>query len=158
MGMSIIAMIMQAFRTTQAPQDWTSCNIILIPKIEGPTIPKEYRPISIRNVLYSLLTKVITNRLMTHMGDIISINQSVFVKGRNIADNAILMREIIHSFNTPSYKEKEFALKANITKAFDTVEWPFVMECLYAINVPDKLIKLIKSLLQDSKLTMMVNG
>jgi Reverse transcriptase (RNA-dependent DNA polymerase) len=66
--------------------------------------------------------------------------------------------KIIHSFNTPSYKEKEFTLKANITKAFDTVEWPFVMECLYAINVPDKLIKFIKSLLQDSKLTMVVNG
>jgi Reverse transcriptase (RNA-dependent DNA polymerase) len=55
-------------------------------------------------------------------------------------------------------KEKTFALKADINKAFDTLEWTFIEQALQRINMPHRLIKLIMSSLDQSKLTVLNNG
>lgn len=65
--------------------------------------------------------KMVTNRLQPHMGKIISGNQVTCLKGRNISDNTILVRELIHSFGLKKYKAKSFMLKADVNKAFDTL-------------------------------------
>jgi hypothetical protein len=56
------------------------------------------------------------------MSKIIFNTQTTFIKGRSITDNAIFMKEIMHSFNYKEYKEKSFSMKTVITKAFDTLE------------------------------------
>ncbi|XP_078168462.1 uncharacterized protein LOC144562969 [Carex rostrata] len=92
------------------------------------------------------------------MATLISNNQTAFIKGRNITDNTVLVREILHSFQSRNYIEKSFLLKADITKAFDTVKWSFVMQAMKMVQFPSSLMKLIESYLSLSRVTILVNG
>lgn len=92
------------------------------------------------------------------MRNIISPNQAAFLKGRNITDNIILVRELIHSFGSTNYRDKSFILKANVNKAFDTVQWSFVFAATQAVNIPTKIINLVRNCLRDSQITIRING
>jgi len=105
MGPDIIKIIQDAFDMSTAPPQWMACNVILIPKTQEPKTLKDYRLISIGNILYRLIAKIITNRFQPHMNKIISGAQSAFIRGRSITDNAVLMKEVIHSFNSNTQRE-----------------------------------------------------
>jgi Reverse transcriptase (RNA-dependent DNA polymerase) len=87
----------------------------------------------------------------------ISPNQAAFVRERCITDNTILMREIVHSFNSAGYGAASFKLKADINKAFDTVEWPFIRRALGALGIPKALIQLIMSYIGEGRIIVLVN-
>ena len=146
------------FLTGRVPSEWMKSHIILLPKIDEPKEPKDFRPLTIGNTVYRLLMKVVATRLQPFMEKIISPNQTAFLKGRNIADNTILVREIMHSFGSSDYKDQSFLLKADVNKAFDTVQWSFVGAAMREVNVPHKLIDLIQGCLCSSQVTILVNG
>jgi hypothetical protein len=78
------------------PPGLNSTNIALIPKGESQKSMKDWRPISLCNVLYKIVAKVLANRLKPMLDKCISENQSAFVPGRSILDNAMAAIEIIH--------------------------------------------------------------
>lgn len=92
------------------------------------------------------------------MGWVILPNQSAFLKGRNIADNMFLVREILHLFGSPKYKEKSFMLKADNGKAFDTLGWQFIFGAMKEINIPNGIARLIQFCMSSSRVTILVNG
>ncbi|KAJ9558242.1 hypothetical protein OSB04_012856 [Centaurea solstitialis] len=102
-------------------------NIVLIPKVDYPRSMRDLRPISLCNVLYRILAKVLANRLRPLMERIIGIEQSAFVKGRSIVDNVMIAFEVLHNMKT-KYKAKEgdTALKIDISKAYDRVDWRYL--------------------------------
>lgn len=109
------------------PLSLNDTNIVLIPKIDNPTSMRDMRPISLCNVLYKILAKVLTNRLKKVLSKCISEERSAFVEGRSILDNVLTAFEIIHHMK---YKTKgakgEVALKIDINKAYDRVDWGFL--------------------------------
>lgn len=113
--------IRKVFESGKPPTDWMKSRIVLIPKIPDPLTPKDYRLITVGNISYRLLMKIIANRIQPHIAKVISNTQTAFIKNRNISDNTILVREVLHSFQSKGYKEGAFMLKADISKAFDTV-------------------------------------
>ena len=75
-------------------------HICLIPKIVQPASIKDYRPISIANVSYKLISKILDERLKPWLHSVISENQSAFVHDRVIADNVLIAHELMHSLHT----------------------------------------------------------
>jgi Reverse transcriptase (RNA-dependent DNA polymerase) len=78
--------------------EWSHANFVLLPKCAEPHTPKDYRSLSIENTLIRLFTKIITNRLQPYMATIISPKQTTFIRGRNIVDNMVLMKEVLRSY------------------------------------------------------------
>lgn len=74
--------------------------LVLIAKIEKPVNIKHFRPISLCNVAFKLITKVVANRLKWIMGDVVAPNQSSFVPKSQISDNIFICQELIHSLKS----------------------------------------------------------
>jgi hypothetical protein len=76
--------------------------------------------------VYKLISKVIANPLKVILGELISPNQLAFVPGRLISDNTILAYEMSHYMRRKRKGKDVFmALKLDMSKAYDRVEWPF---------------------------------
>lgn len=82
---------------------------------------KDLRTISLCNVAYKTISKVLATQLKVFLNDIISLNQSAFVPGRLITDNVLLAYEMTHFM-----QDKRSVLKLDMCKAFDRVEWDFL--------------------------------
>ena len=90
----------------------------------------KFRPISLCNVIYKLISKVLVNRLKSLLPSIVSENQSAFQARRVITDNILMAFETLHYMKTQQNGSTGFmALKLDISKAYGRVEWSF-LECL----------------------------
>jgi hypothetical protein len=117
--------------------------IALIPKVEPPKTYKDFRPISLCNTIYKLITKVLVNRLRPILDSIIGPYQSSFLTGRGTSDNAIVLQEIIHFMRRSKKKKGYVAFKLDLEKAFDNVNWDFLNNSLHDFGFPQSTIRLI---------------
>jgi len=101
------------------PHDISKTFLVLIPKCKNPSTPKDFRPISLCNVVMKIVTKVIANRPKHTLGDVIDIEQSAFVHGRLITDNALIAMECFHWLKKKRKGKKGLmALKLDMSKAY----------------------------------------
>ena len=79
------------------PEGTNVTAIVLIPKKDQAGTLKDFRPISLCNVIYKIVSKCLANRLRSILHDIISPTQSAFIPGRLIFDNDVVAFECMHS-------------------------------------------------------------
>ena len=97
--------------------------IVLIPKTNDAAYLKDFRPISLCNVVYKVVAKCMINRLRPYLNRLISHNQSAFIPGRLITDNALVEFKCFHCIQKNKKIEKDFfAYKLNLSKAYDRVD------------------------------------
>ncbi|KAK5842234.1 hypothetical protein PVK06_004567 [Gossypium arboreum] len=94
--------------------------LALVPKCEHPMHVKDFIPISCCNNVYKCITKVLFNRLTLYLPDLISINQTVFIKGSSFLDNTLLAQRLIKEYGNADISLR-VALKINLQKAFDSL-------------------------------------
>jgi hypothetical protein len=122
-GDRIIEEVLQVLRGGQMPDHWNDTTIVLIPKVKYPENIKDLRPISLCNVLYKLVSKVISNRLKGILPEVVSASQSAFVPGRLITDNILIAYEMTHFLKKRRKGESGYAaIKLDMSKAYDRVE------------------------------------
>jgi hypothetical protein len=107
----------------ELPDSTNDTTITLIPKVPSPQSIKQYRMISLCNVLYKIGTKAIANNTRPVLHYTISQKQSAFVPGRLITDNALVAFKSIHAMKRKEKGKKgHCAVKVDMMKAY-TIVW-----------------------------------
>lgn len=131
--------------------------ISLVPKIQTPNKVSDFRPIACCNVLYKCISKIITNRVKEVLGKLVNENQSAFIAGRRITDNILLAQELLRGYNRKQ-KIKKCALKIDLQKACDTLDWKFLKSVLEQFGFHSKMVSWIMTCVTTTKFTLNVNG
>nr|GEV20431.1 hypothetical protein [Tanacetum cinerariifolium] len=131
--------------------------IALVPKVSTPSKVNDYRPISCCNVLYKCVSKIIANRIKGFLELIVSANQSAFVSGRSIADNILLTQELMHNYHLDRGPAR-CALKVDIQKAYDTVDWMFLEQILHGFEFHAKMVGWTMECVTTCSLSISING
>ena len=133
--------------------------ITLIPKVKTPERVTEFHPISLCNVVYKLISKVLANRLKVILPQIVSNYQSAFVPGRLITDNVLVAFETLHHMHHNRIgRERAMALKFDMSKAYDRVEWKFLEEIMKKIGFHPKWITMLVECINTVSYSILING
>ena len=132
--------------------------ICLIPKCQSPKSLNNYRPISLCNSIYKVVTKIMVAQIRPFLDKIISPIQAAFVLGRKWLDNIIIAQELIHSLDNKKGSMGFMVVKVDLTKAYGRIEWSFIHKVLLAFHFPQKLIELIMSCISTTSMSLLFNG
>lgn len=127
---NVFLFIKQCFTNWSFPNELNKCFTTLIPKIDNPETINSLRPITLCNVIYEVLTKVIVNRIRPLLKRIVGPSQASFIPGRQTSDNIIITQEIIHTLEKKGAKEGGIIFKIDLEKAYDKISWDFLEKCL----------------------------
>ena len=126
-GDEVTTTVLQFLNTATFPCHLNHTFISLIPKVKNPKLFSEFRPINLCNILYKIFSKVLANRMKKVLPTLITEHQSAFTKSRLISDNVLVAFESLHSMqNHKSKKDGYMAVKLDMSKAYDRVEWSFL--------------------------------
>ena len=130
-----------------------------MPKVKSLDQVSQFRPIALCNILCKLISKVLANRLKVLLPDIISESQSAFQSNKTISDNLLVAYETLHHMKTKnSGKIGSMTLKLDMSKAYDRVEWIFLLKLMLKMGFDSKWIKLILECISTVSYSILVNG
>ena len=122
-GMDVIQAVLSSLNSRSILKSINHTFITLIPTIQNPEKVTDFRPISLCNVIYKIISKVLANRLKPMLHSIISKTQNAFIVDRLITDNILIVFESLHHMKTNCTRKKGFmAMKLDMSKAYDKVE------------------------------------
>lgn len=147
------------FQTGALEQGINMTNICLIPKKPGANEMKDFHPISLSNVAYKIIAKILAKRLKRVLPELISDTHASFVHDRLITDNILISHEMLHAQKSNNKCSEEFVdIKTDIFKAFDKVELNFLERALVILGFSDKCISLIMKCVSSVSYQVLING
>ena len=153
----VIKAVLQFFNSGWLLPNFNSNTLVLIPKTNNADSVDQYRPIAVANFKFKIISKILADRLASIMPAITSVQQRGFIRGRNIKDCICLTSEAINVLNKKSFGGN-MALKVDIEKAFDTLDWNFLLRVLKAFGFNDIFCNWIQSILASAKISISING
>uniref|UniRef100_A0A8R7VIJ4 Reverse transcriptase domain-containing protein n=1 Tax=Triticum urartu TaxID=4572 RepID=A0A8R7VIJ4_TRIUA len=129
--------------------------VSLLPKKDGALEVCDFRPINLVHGALKIFEKVLACRLVEDLPKLVGNHQSAFVKGRCLHDNFMLVQS---SKRLHALKNSAILLKLDISKAFDSVQWPFLVEVLQHMGFGPRWRSWICGILSTSTTKVMVHG
>ncbi|WMV19117.1 hypothetical protein MTR67_012502, partial [Solanum verrucosum] len=152
--------IIKAIQEFQARQitekSFNATFVALIPKKAGAAELKDFRPISLITGVYKVIAKLLAERLKRVIDKLVNKNQMAFIKGRQIMDAALIASECVDSRlkgNTPGVM-----CKLDIEKAYDHVNWGFLLNTLRQMGFGERWVAWIKFCISTVRFSILVNG
>ncbi|GJR65771.1 RNA-directed DNA polymerase, eukaryota [Tanacetum coccineum] len=152
----MVAAVKHFFQSGSIPKCCNSSFIALIPKSPNAKMVKEFRPISLIGSLYKIIAKILANRLVLVLGDIVNEVQSAFVADRQILDGPFILNEIFQWCK--SKKKHSFIFKVDFEKAYDSVRWDYLDDVLKKFGFGERWCGWIQECLRSSWGSVIVNG
>ncbi|KAJ0970218.1 hypothetical protein J5N97_023095 [Dioscorea zingiberensis] len=137
-GKELTNAIQYFFESGSLPSSWNQTHICLVPKKDNPICANDYRPISLCNINYKVIAKIMANRLRNVLPDLIGREQSAFIAGRSIFDNILLAQELSHSLEHDTSSHPMMLIKLDMEKAYDIIRWDVVTAVLTKMSFPNE--------------------
>ncbi|CAL5388524.1 unnamed protein product [Camellia sinensis] len=151
-----IQLFQELHRNGKLAKGVNSSFITLIPKKKNPIDLSEYRPISLVSAIYKVLAKVLSRRVRKVLPKLIGEVQSAFISGRCILDGVLIANEVVDWWRKS--KKKEIILKLDFEKAYDSVNWEFLLSMMKNLGFGEKWVGWIWSCISTSRISVLVNG
>ncbi|KAL2243995.1 UNVERIFIED_CONTAM: hypothetical protein Sindi_0517500 [Sesamum indicum] len=153
-GPQVTKAILNFFATGKMLKQINTTLLALIPKVHSPKLVMDFCPISCCNVLYKVIAKIIVQKLSRVLDKLSNPCQAAFVPSRSIGDNIMLAHELFNQVRLPP----RCALKVDIRKAYDTVEWDFLLAVLHMFGFLTQFIRWIEECVTTPSFSMGLNG
>uniref|UniRef100_A0A803NJD4 Reverse transcriptase domain-containing protein n=1 Tax=Cannabis sativa TaxID=3483 RepID=A0A803NJD4_CANSA len=157
-GISVCWMVQQFFITGKMQERVNETFISLVPKTANAATFDHFRPISLCNFGYKIISRILTDRLKGCMDQLVSPFQSTFIPGRWIAESSIVAQEVLHSMKSKRGKMGVMAVKTDMSKAYDRLEWGFLARVLKANGFNSKVCTLLMECVTSVNYSILLNG
>lgn len=152
-------LIANAFSSGQIDHHIADTLIVPIPKIDEPKSLKDFRPISLCNVLLKLVSTILIRSVRPHLDDLIGPLQSSFIPNRGTTDNGLVAQELVHYMHKRKGKVDYLIMfKIDVEKAYDRVDRDFLRLTLLEFGFPPHTVNLIMSCITSSSLALKWNN
>lgn len=159
MGDNLTEMVRDFFQNARINGKMNRTSICLFSKKRNAIRLSEFRLISLSNVSYKVIAKILAQRLKSVLPYIISETQAAFVERRLISDNILIAHELLHALKSKNKCAEEFvAVKTDISKAFDRVEWRFLVTTMEVLGFSEGWIELIMACVTSVTYKVLING
>lgn len=156
-GHEMIMAVQEFFVSGKMLQQWNATILTLIPKKQNAVLVSDFRPISCCNTVYKVVSKLLANRLKQVLPSVISKTQSAFIPGRLLVENVLMATELIQGYNWKNISKRSL-LKVDLKKAFDSLNWSFILLILKVLCFPESFINLISQCITTTRFSVAVNG
>ncbi|XP_039136968.1 uncharacterized protein LOC120274488 [Dioscorea cayenensis subsp. rotundata] len=158
LGDSLVSAIHYFFDNSHLPASWGRTFVTLVPKVANPSLVSDFRPISLCNVCYKIISKILTNRLKPVLPTLVGREQAGFLSDRGAFDNILAVQEVAHSLEFDRLGPPRMLIKLDIEKAYDSLSWSAILATLTKMNFPDKWVSWISACLCSSSFSILING
>ena len=154
-----MSVVLNALNSGVVLESLNSIFIALIPKVKHPKKVANFRPISLCNVVYKLISQVLVNRLKKFLASAIPESQSAFLSSRLISDNVLVAFETLHYLKRKTNEKLgQMALKLYMSKAYYRVEWEFLERAIRHLGLGERMVSLIMSCISSVSYYVLLNG
>ena len=156
LGMDLLQVLEESRSSGWIPASFNTTFIALIPKADNAITLNDFRPISLCNCVYKIISKVIAGRLKSILSEHISAEQFGFLEGRQIHEAVGVAQEGLHSLKTR--RMKGAILKIDLSKAYDRVSWIYLRLLLTHLGFGINFIRWVMSCITSVSFSVLING
>ena len=157
---SLIPSLIQTFNNSyireELPLSQRQALVKLIPKTQHPTSVRDWRPISLLNTDYKILSSIISNRLKPILNSIISNEQQCGLPTRQIFNNHLNVKSAIDF--AKDFSQPLAIIQIDFYKAFDSISHAFILQTASKLGIPSFLLKWIRIFLNNLTAKINFNG
>ena len=152
----ILEVVEDSRRCKKVLKAFTASFVALIPKKENAMTPDGFIAISLCNVVYKIISKVIVNRLKALLPALVSEEKIGYVEGRQILNNIIQAHEVVHSLK--SNKQASMIIQLDLVKSYDKVSSSYIRVVLKAYGFDQNWIRWVMALVTMTSFSILLNG